>query len=93
MKQNFKARANNGHQFFDLHFWSGSRQMFDQLPSARRLGNELLECGIEPCNSVLSFLMCELRRFRIRCFMSTALENEFADTKAQLALCSLELAR
>jgi hypothetical protein len=67
--------------------------MFDQPPSASRLGNEMLECGIEPGNSALSFLMCELLQFRIRCSMSTALENEFADTpaKAQIALCSLEL--
>ena len=35
--------------------------------------------------------MCELRQFRIRCSTSTALENELAETKAQLALCIIEL--
>ncbi len=35
--------------------------------------------------------MCELRHFRIRCSMSTTLENELFDTKAQLVLCSLKL--
>jgi chromosome segregation ATPase len=62
--------------------------------TSRRLGNELASCiegEIEPHNSALSFLMCELRQFRIRCSMSTFLENELAATKAQLALCSLEL--
>ena len=50
-----------------------------------------IECGIEPRNSALSLLMCELRQFRIRCSTSTALENELAETKAQLALCIIEL--
>ncbi len=35
--------------------------------------------------------MCELLQFRIRCSMSTTLKNELAETKAQLALCSLKL--
>ncbi len=35
--------------------------------------------------------MCELLQFRIRCSLSTTLENELTETKAQLTLCSLKL--
>ncbi len=72
MKQNCKVRAYKGHQCFDLHFWSGSRQIFDKLPTRQRTAGIM-----QPRNFALSFLMCELRQLRIRCSMSTALETNW----------------